>query len=234
MTLYAWPPKTLVNRVIPKTKLYVNARLSSALRQAIVSDVQQIIWRAKMAPETLHLSATDDVPEIQVIEIVMRKRDIHEGILAVIDRAIPFPIVFELVYAGHMRMAAAWKRRGTSEGKWLLSDYLFTRWMPGDSPRKGLPIALDLGGLYLQILTGIAPYPPRTGESLPDYFERLRRIRALEKGRERLEKQMIREKQFNRKVEINAQVRAIQREIGLLTTTACSEEDTNELEKTSN
>lgn len=234
MTLYAWPPQTLVNRVIPKSKVYAHTKLTAALRRAFVADVRLITWRAKLAPETVHLAATDAVPEIQVIEIALRTRDIREDVLAAADRAIPFPILFELTYAGDVRMAATWKRPGPTADRWVLSHYLVTPWMPGDSPRKGLPVAIDLGGLYQQLLSTMAPHPPRSGESLADYFDRLRVIRSLERDQERLEKQLAREKQFNRKVEINAQVRAVRKEIALLTDVGRHEPPSNELKEASN
>lgn len=217
MTLFAWPSQSLVNRVLPKNKVYANARISTRLKEAFVSDLHQIVWRAKLAPETIRLAATKDVPEIQVFELALRTADLSEDIPRTIDKAIPFPILFEMIFEGKVRMLAAWKRSSSSDsGQWTVSDYLATPWVLADSPRESLPVALDMSGLYEQMLRAFAPQPSRRGETLGQHMERLARIRALETEAEKLERRLTQEKQFNRKVEINGQIRTVRNEIAVL------------------
>ena len=104
MTLFAYPPQATVNRVLPKNKVYANATISTRLRQAFVADLRQIVWRAKLAPETIRLAATKDVPEIQVFELALKGTDFNEDIARTIDAAIHFPIVFELGFEGKIRI----------------------------------------------------------------------------------------------------------------------------------
>jgi hypothetical protein len=61
------------------------------------------------------------------------------------------------------------------------------------------------------------PYPPREGESLKDHAERLDQIRSLQREHAKMESRLGREKQFNRKVEINAEARVLQNQIDELT-----------------
>lgn len=217
MTLFVYPPQAAVNRVLPKNKVYANATIPARLRAAFVSDLHQITWRAKLAPETIRLAATSDVPEIQVFELALKGPDFNEDIARTIDGAIPFPIVFELTFEGKVRALAAWKRpMATAPTKWVTGDYLGSPWRQADAPREALPVALDLGGLYEQILRAVSPHPARRGEALADHMERLGRIRALEVEAEKLERKLAQEKQFNRKVEINARLRAIRSDIEAL------------------
>ena len=127
MTLFAWPSRSLVNRVLPKNKVYANARISTRLKEAFVSDVRQIVWRAKLAPETIRLAATKDAPEIQVFELSLRTNGLNEDIPRAIDKAIPFPILFELAFESKVRMLAGWKRPSGSElSVWTIGDYFTT------------------------------------------------------------------------------------------------------------
>ena len=216
--LFAYPPQAAVNRVLPKTKVYANATIPAKLREAFVSDLHQITWRYKLAPETVRLAATPEVPEIQVFELALKGPTLNEEVARTIDRAIPFPIVFELTFADQVKALAAWKRPLESNpGTWTTNHYLATPWMPADSPRETLPVALDMGGLYEHILRALVPHPPRRGEALKDHMERLAHVRALETEFERLEQRLDREKQFNRKIEINARLRAIKDDIAALT-----------------
>ena len=89
-------------------------------------------------------------------------------------------------------------------------------WTPADTPRQGLPVALDMASLYEQMLSALAPLPPRRGETLRDHLERLGRIRGLEAEMGKLERRMTQERQFNRKVEINSRLRALRNDIAWL------------------
>lgn len=217
MTLFVYPPQAAVNRVLPKNKVYANATIPAKLRAAFVSDLHQITWRAKLAPETIRLAATSEVPEIQVFELALKGPDFNEDIARTIDGAIPFPIVFELTFESKIRTLAAWKRPiATAPTKWATGDYLGSPWRQADAPREALPVALDMGSLYEQILRALSPQPARRGEPLAEHMERLGRIRALEAESEKLERKLDQERQFNRKVEINERIRRLRSDISAL------------------
>jgi Domain of unknown function (DUF4391) len=68
-------------------------------------------------------------------------------------------------------------------------------------------VALDLKALYEQMLFAYINLPPRNGETLESLVERVRLIRKYRRELQTLVAKMRSEKQFNRKVELNAQVR---------------------------
>ena len=86
MTLYQYPPQTALKRVIPKSRIYDGAAASTALRDRFVREVDQITWVHKLAPETLNLSATSAVPEIQVFRVTLRGDTLHDDVLRCIGR----------------------------------------------------------------------------------------------------------------------------------------------------
>ena len=75
-------------------------------------------------------------------------------------------------------------------------------------------MALDLKALYEQMLFAYINLPPRNGETLESLVERGRLTRKYRRKLQALELKMKSEKQFNRKVELNAKVREMQ---GILT-----------------
>ena len=77
-------------------------------------------------------------------------------------------------------------------------------------------VALDLAGLYEQIVRHHIQLPPRTGESLADHVARFRAIEAKRRERKLLETRLERDKQFNRKVELNARLRTADAELAAL------------------
>ena len=215
--LFAWPAKAAVSRPVAKAKIYAHAKPSAALRALFVEQIESITWAYKLAPESINLPAKPDVPEIEVFEIALKLPDVSHSVLRCIDKAIPFPILFVLRHDGKSRPIAAYKRPSeAASGQWVLGEYHAAPWQPDELPRHGLPVALDLQGLYEQLLRQHLAVPARAGESLRDQLDRLAQLQAKQAAAARLESRLAQEKQFNRKVEINAQLRTIRSELQAL------------------
>jgi len=227
--LYDYPERARLGRGVPKNRIVVSGKPSRRVRDQLTAQVGKIVWQYKLAPETLNLAATKAVPEIQVFSLVLKPAGVGdklpEEVLRCIDRAIGFPIVFELIArqedgaaANRIRAAATYKR--PSEGdrsKWVIGDYYATDWLPADTPRDPLPVALDLARLYEQMLRRLIPLPARDGETIAALAERHREATVKRRECERLQARLHREKQFNRKVELNRQLRERQVELDALT-----------------
>lgn len=215
--LFDFPPQAQVGRVLPKSKIYQHGRIGAALRERFVRQVEQITWQYKLAPETINLPARAGIEEIEIFDLALKSDALDEGILRAIDRAIPLPIFFLLHHGQRTRMAAAYKRPSAAEaGKWVIDGYFAGEWLPAAAARHPLPVALDLHGLYEQLLRSLLPQLARPGESLPEQLERLTRLRSRQNDYGKLEIRLHREKQFNRKVALNAQLRELMTEIDRL------------------
>lgn len=215
--LFAWPAQAAVARPLPKTKIYEHARPGAALRSLFVAQVDQITWAYKLAPQTINLPASPGVPEIEVLQIALKTPTLDHAVLRCIDRAMPYPLLFELQHGGQVQAVAAYKRPSESElGQWVLSEYFVCPWTPAHVARPGLPLALDLAGLYEQLLQTHIPLTPRPGESLRALTDRLSQLRRAQASDRALSARLAREKQFNRKVELNAQLRTIRQQLDTL------------------
>lgn len=220
--MFLYPQRAQVGRILPKNKIYGHAQPSKAVRQRFIDEVEQVVWKYKLAPETINLPAQSGIEEIQVFEIALKTGELREDVLRTIDRAIPSQIFFELTYDGKVRFAAAYKRLSeTTPAKPVVDGYFETPWRPSEDARTPLPAALDLAGLYQQMLAGhmeASPLGlrPRNGESLEDTVQRGNQIRAKLRECRRLEAMLRKEDQFNRKVELNAALRLRRAELKAL------------------
>jgi hypothetical protein len=112
---------------------------------------------------------------------------------------------------------AAYKRPNESDAsRWVLSDYFATGWLPSDCERATMPLALDLGGLYEKVLHCLIPMPARPQESLADLVARVELLAAKQRELDKAQIRLAKEKQFNRKVEINTQLRKLKTELDQL------------------
>lgn len=217
MSFYRFPEKALVNRNIPKTKFYEHASISRAVKDAFVSQIQQITWAYKLSPETTNLAAVKGLFEIQVFNIQLKTPELDNGVLMSIDKAIPHPIFYQMFFEDKMRVAMAYKRINESdETKWLIEQYLSSPWLTMsevEQLKTPLPIALNLGGLYEQMLKALMPIPANEGENIKAQTERLSLITQKQKEITQLESKMRNAKQFNRKVEMNSQLKTLQQQL---------------------
>jgi hypothetical protein len=80
-----------------------------------------------------------------------------------------------------------------------------------------MPLALDLGVLYEQLLQRLIPLTLRKNETLAELVTRVEDLRLKENEVQKITSKLAKEKQFNRKVEINAQLRVMRQELEKLT-----------------
>ncbi|MGH8157308.1 MAG: DUF4391 domain-containing protein [Rhodanobacter sp.] len=212
--LFQYPDRTAFDKDVPKARILAGARSRRGLRERLTGELASIVWACKLAPVSLNLPAGHEVAEIQIFRLRLKPgiADVSESVLRALDQAIPSPILFEIQGASGIRVAAAYKRPSEADtGKWVLGDYLRGDWLPADTPRQPLPVALDMAGLYRELLRVLIPLPPRAGEGLREQLERWSAGRAAERECTRLENQLNGENQFNRKVELNRLLREARR-----------------------
>ncbi|MBQ0762091.1 DUF4391 domain-containing protein [Marinobacter psychrophilus] len=247
MTLFAWPKKAAFERVVPKSKIYEYGAVGGALKERFVQQVEQITWAYKLAPETLNLPATKTVTEIQVFRVALKGAELDRGVLKAIDRAIPFPLIFELIQGTRIKVAAAYKQSSRSQkgeddsSRWRIGNYFETCWLPEHTTRQPLPVALDMSSLYEQLLgplvqngitrvkeqssvaearespaaiysvTATSEQPARV--TLEQRIELAEAMAAQLKEIEQVKARLGREKQFNKRVAINAELRGAKQKL---------------------
>lgn len=213
--LYRWPVAAKFGRRVPKEKFYENGHVTNPIREKFVTEVRRITWAYKLAELTINLPGSPAVPEVQVFQIDAKMDDVSDPVLTAIDKAIPFPVVFEITRGDganrSVRMVAAHKQLGV--GAPQLSAYYSTGWQPVDRERKPVPTAITLSSLYTALLGPLIPVPVRPGEELSALASRLQTVRKLEREITALERKLRMEPQINRKVELRRTLKTKQLEL---------------------
>lgn len=244
--LFDWPDAAEFGRVIPKSRIVEHAGAGAAVRKQFTREVDKIIWSHKLAPETVNLRASRSAPEIQIIRIALRVGDLQLNLLQAIDRAIPFPLFFEVTHEKRIRLVAAHKRPSEAgRARWVIGEYFESEWLDECTPRSPLPMALDMGSLYERLLTPLveiqlaelmaSTLPERAqgvrdtpqlaytaaGETnvapLVDRMASVGAIRTKVREIKRFNARLGRERQFNRRVEINTKLRTAIQELRQMT-----------------
>ena len=208
------PQSTEFNKRIPKQKFYEHITVSPALKKSFVDQIRMIYWRNKVAATTVNLAPGTIVDEVEVFEIRLNSASLDEAVLRQIDREISYHIIFLLEYEGKLQAWTAYKEKTpTANAVFKVGKYYHTEWMT----EAELPIRIDglnLDVVYENFVRQIAgdALKADSGESLKASVERDEKKKLLEKQIAALENKMRREKQLNRQMEMNAELKKLKKE----------------------
>ena len=145
-------------------------------------EIKKIVWDWKLSPDTINIPTSDNVQEIQVLTLSLKDSHLNTKLLQTIDRAVPSPILFQIVHEKKKRYTAAYKRPGKkSSRKWVVGNYFETEWMKENAEKRELPVVLNMEALYRTLLDNIILIPSKKSESLEDWMVRVESIRTHEK-----------------------------------------------------
>lgn len=195
------PRSTQVDRRVAKDKLFNNAKLSVSVRDGIRTQIEAIYWRNKLAASTVGVSEGVAVKELQVFELRLRQRELDKRILPAIAKAIPYKILFIIIFDNE---AQAWIE---ASGTFYNTDWFS---LTGFSLKfEGLNLDAVYENLARQISGG------RLGAigDIAEAVDRDKQRQKLERDITALEKKLLREKQFNKQVELNGELKRLKKEL---------------------
>ena len=216
--MFGFPASTEFGKRIPKQKFYENIDITPTLKRVFVEQIRLIYWRNKLATTTLNLAAGDAVKEIEVFEVLLNAPQLDEAVLRQIDREIPYHILFILTYDGKAQAWIGYKEAAASgSNAFKVSRYYHTDWVPEDELRFRVD-GLNMDAVYESLVRQIAggALQADSGESLQASVERDETRRLLEKQIAALESKMRKEKQLNRRMEIDAELKRLRKEISVI------------------
>lgn len=135
------PKECIVDKFIPKKIFYEKVSLSSNLKQEFVDKIDKIYWKYKISEDTLNISKTENVEEIEIFELTLKEKVNCQNIIKVITKNIPYQILFEIKYKDEIQYAIKYN-----------DDIYFTNW------NKKIDFAfngIDLNIVYENIIRSI-------------------------------------------------------------------------------
>lgn len=185
------PLQAYVHKYIPKNRFYEKAVISILLKRSFIEQIQKITWEYKLAESTIGIKGTDAVEEIQIFEIQLKEKVIPKNALKVIDRTIPYPILYIFRYEECLAYGIMLKQND--------QRYYFSEW---DEEMHFSFTGKDLEHVYQGIIAEFIAVK-KEGENFDSIIETDKQIEILKKEIDRLKNKVRTEKQFNRKVEYN-------------------------------
>lgn len=213
------PKSTEFNKRIPKQKFYDNLTVSPTLKRSFVDQIRMIYWANKIASSTVNLAEGKNVTEIEVFHIRLNQETLDENVLKQIDREIPYHILFVLEYDGKYKAVMGYKEAaGSGKATFKVDRYYQTEWLP----ETELPVHLEglsIDAVYENFVRQIAGDVLQAAtpqESLKESVARDDRRDALQKQINKLQAKIRKEKQLNRQMEMNAELKRLRKELNTL------------------
>lgn len=213
------PKTTEFNKRIPKQKFYENMDISPALKKVFVEQVKIIYWKNKIATSTTNLATGNDVTELEIFEVRLNSPVLDDGLLRQIDREIPYHILFLLEYQGKYQAWIGYKEAAASGNKaFKVNSYYHTEWML----EYELPLKLEglnMDAVYENFVRQIAGDKLKAetfGERLKESVARDEQKQALQKQIDTLKAKIRKEKQLNKQMEMNNELKKLKKELEAL------------------
>lgn len=209
------PKSTEFNKRIPKQKFYENLPVTPAIKRVFVEQIRTIWWRNKIAATTMNLAEGDAVKELEVFEIQLNSPALDESVLKQMDQVIPYHILFLLSYEEKVQAWIGYKEAAQSgTNAFKVSGYYHTDWLPETDMQLRIE-GLSTDAVYENLVRQIAgsELQTQTGDTLQATVERTKQCADLEKKIAALEAKIRKEKQLNRQMELNAEVKRLRKEL---------------------
>lgn len=211
--MLGFPISTVFDKKIPKGKFYENLRVSAALRRIFIEQIQSILWKHKLATSTLNIAAGETVTEIQVFEVELKQQQLDTKALQQIDKEIPYHILFLLTCEGNVQ---AWMSYKEAAGDaFRVNRYYHTAWMPKHELHFTVN-GLNMDTLYESLVRQIVEMQGEVWNSEIGVAENVARATEREKLKKQiaaLENKIRKEKQLNRQMELNAELKKLKKEL---------------------
>ena len=213
MTIFDLPKTTIFGKVVPKNAF---DKFTNSKQKKMMSEfIKRITWQYKLSTTTTNLPSKE-IEEIQVFLIELKRKNDLKSIVEIINRAIPYHIVFVLSFDDEILISTAAKHLHPHKKDEAVIDCTFSsNWLKLAENEIKLNLKESLEVTYISLCSQIYNYH-FLQKSYFDFVEKAIEIKLLETQIKQLEIQIKKERQFNRKVALNMELNDLKKKLDRL------------------
>jgi hypothetical protein len=215
-----------VGNTIFKKLFYDNASMNAKDKEIFKDNIKKITWKYSLKEDTMNIPAYKDCEreyeEIAIIEVELEVEAKHKRIAEIIQKTIPYPLILVFLCNGKALLNLAHKKTNkANENQSFIEDMIFTDWIEKTSViTSQLDIKkmrfINFYALYFDIFDTVSII------NLKKYIlidvdikgEKARfilnQIELLDKEISNLKLKLLTETQYNRKVEMNINIKQLE------------------------
>ena len=211
MDFFNLPLSTKVGRVVPKNAFdeYTNTKQ----KKLFIDCIQRITWTHKLSADTINLDSKD-IQEIQVFKIELKQKSDILKISEIINKSIPYHIVFWVEYNREAYISTASKHPHPTNDDVAVIDWTFTSdWFNKDDNSYAFNLKESLDAVFKDLCIQLTGRKDLSNQSLSNILKNQKEEDRLIKTRKKLKSEILKCKQFNQKVELNIRLKSIEDEL---------------------
>ena len=217
MDVFKLPATTIVNKVVPKNLF--DSYTTVKQKKLFADLIQRITWTHKLAHDTVNLEAKE-IKEIQVFKVELKSLDRVDSLLAIIDKAIPYNIIFIVAFQENMYLSTSVKHPHPVNADNAVVDWTFkTNWFPAEDNKYNLVLKKSLDAVYLDFCIQLSGRHELTKKSIYEFVEQCKSLEDQIKKITQLKAAIAGSKQFKLKVKLNIQLKELEKSITQLLST---------------
>lgn len=208
-----FPVGTIVDSVVPKTKFYRFMEVNPRMKSHFVNDVESIRWLYKLSPDTLNVTATEDMKEIEVFVATLKEADCPTDLFTFIDTHMPRHLVFILLHNDNCMLLINYKQwKDDTHTQFKMNQMFASPWVSTTS----LQLQIDgqsLPRIYDNFVAQISGIGEHRAGSMEEIVALRQQIAKQQDELQKLEKRMRREPQVDIQMQLHQQVKAKRKEV---------------------
>lgn len=204
--MYGLPQTTEIKKQLPKKAIFAKFDMPASQRESFDADVARIDIVAVVSPTTVPAVAEgENIKEFYVLAVQLKHKDYDSKNIAMLSRLIPQKMVIALHFEEQVQFAISHTKLITSDWKHLTpnSSFLILQGLTLDSVWDN--IVISIGDIQIE------------GKNTLSEQIKVEDVRAKLKAQiATLTQRLNKEKQFNRQIEINAEIKALKKQLNNL------------------
>ena len=212
-----FPEKTILNRIMPKAKFMKMAELTTISRNELNSNIDRIILANVLRKDTINIEQGENINEIDVLELTLKKKSVSDNLIKDIDSNIPKHIIYCLHYEDVAQLVITFKKKNVKNDKYKVIQLYKTDWISYDNLNLDIK-GLNLDEVFENFISQIAgdKIELKQETTLKEVIEKSVDIEKLQKKITALENKISKEKQFNKQLELKKELKELKAQMGAI------------------
>lgn len=191
------PNSCYVNKPLPKKLFYEKVGVSSGVKDEFVNLVDKMIWLYKLSPDTIGITKTEKIIEIQIFQINVKEKKIPFSVIKTITKGVQYKILFIIKYNDEYCYSIK------------VDDIYYSDW---NENIKFDFNAINLEIVYENIVKTIIK-EQESSKKFDEIIDNKNVLSNLDKRINQLRQKVKNEKQFNKKTELNIELNKLLKEM---------------------
>ena len=199
--MYGLPQRTEINKPLHKTKVFEKFDLTASQRDSFDADISRMFITHVVAESTIStIKAGNEIADFYIIEVSLKRREYAPKNIELLAKFIPRKILFVLHFEEQAQLAI-------HHTKLICSD-----WQQCDT--LNIPLTgLDLDAVWENIVATIGSITVQEGNTLTEQIKSDEQKSKLQKQIQLLQQKLNKEKQYNKQIEINAEIKRLKKQL---------------------